>query len=267
MAVIYSKSTQQFIQELNRLTSIPHNKNDLRTKTKKELKSVRKLYESDTSKFEPIPENRTHLINSLMPMVVKIAKQHASKYNSKVEYNDCISSGLQGAIIATDIYIDKSSTEKQPAKLSTFAHFYITKYVLEYCREANSILSYGPTKWLHASKQIVMSGNETRKTEHKSDELFNTINDAAMQSTQQSINDVQHSHFSLVNELCSNLHESDKTILRLAYGLNNTATQYTTKEIAHKLNVSIAEIEQSLRSSIELLKKIAKNDAKVMLMN
>jgi DNA-directed RNA polymerase specialized sigma subunit len=113
-------------------------------------------------------------------MVVNIAKGICKKYGYRVEYDDCISAGNMGAILATDIYIKKSKSAKQPAKLSTYAHSYITKYINEHCYNSATLLSHGPTKWYKAQEQTLMSGNSMLKDEGRAVEYFDIANDASL---------------------------------------------------------------------------------------
>lgn len=256
MGLIYSEATRRFLNDLNKLSRIPHHESDAHLKRPSQLKGIRRLYEADTSKFEPIPQNREHLIKTLMPMVVKIAKSICSKYNSKIEYDDCISSGMQGAIIATDLYIEKSAIEPQPAKLSTYAHSYIIKYVNEYCYSTNSILSHGPTKWAHAGKEHVLSGNEINHTFQNSGEYFETSNDLNLMSHQNEdtiLNQIDQRAIS--SKLFKNLQPFDKRVIFLFFGIGTTsATELKPNEIAKILKCSVQAVQESIDSSIEMMK-------------
>jgi RNA polymerase sigma factor (sigma-70 family) len=255
MPVLYSESTRRFLQELDKLSRITHHESDSHLKTPKQLKGVRRLYEGDTSKFEPIPENREHLIKTLMPMVVSQAKHIAKKYGSRIEYDDCINSGLQGAIIATDKYIEKSQIEMQPAKLSTYAFSYICKYINEYCASVNTILSHGTTKWTEASNSYVMSGNQTYQDEGKQVEFFDIANDKNLMSTQSAAKEEQEFAEHLSKELFSKISELDKEILFMTFGVGAIDNRtYSVKEIATKLGCSWRYVQESVTRSIETIK-------------
>ena len=253
MSVIYSNSTLLFLNELNAQIKQPHNSQD-RHLPLAQRRNVRRLYENDTSKFEPILENREHLIKTLMPMVTKIAKNIAKMYHGRIEYDDCISAGHQGAIIATDIYISKSALAEQPAKLSTYAHAYIRKYINEYCYSVNSILSHETTKWGDAGQKFVMSGNQTYQEEGRSVEFFDIANDPNLM-TVVDYEDVSNEVEYVSTKLFNNLSTFDKEVIFLTFGIGSMKSeQKKPKEIAKILKCSVNDVQTSLQKSICTMK-------------
>ena len=256
--IIYSDSTRRFLQELDKQCRLTHNTNERHLRTPKQLKGVRRLYENDTSKFEPIHENRDHLIKTLMPMVVKIAKGIAAKYGSRIEYDDCVSSGLQGAIIATDKYIEKSAIEPQPAKLSTYAHSYIVKYINEYCASVNTILSHGTTKWVEASADYVMSGNQTYQEDGKAVEFFDIANDKNLTSVQKDVLSDDETVDAMSKKLFSMISPLDKEILFMSFGIGSVSNErLSVKDIAMKLDVTMHYVTSSIEQSVASLRALA----------
>lgn len=250
MSVIYSQSTYAFLTELTEMSKITHDESDSHLKTRSKLKGIRRKFEADTSKFEPIPENRENLIKTLMPMVVRIAKTVAKRYGTRVEYNDCISAGMHGAIMGTDIYIERAKTFEHTAKLSTFAHSYITKYVNEHAYQFNSILSHGPTKWYQASSTHVMAGNQTYSDEGRSVEFFDIANDANLM-TVEDYEDVSEQVESATNELFQSLTLFDKQVLFLSFGIGSKNSKpLQPREIAKILNCTLAKVTETLQSAI-----------------
>lgn len=257
MAVQYSTSTIQFLKDLTSVSNKPHDPSKVRTS-----KKYRKLYENDTSKFDPVPENREHLIHTLMPMVVKLAKGIAMKYNAKIEYDDCISAGMQGAIIATDIYIRKSAIAPQVAKLSTYAHSYIEKYIKEYCRSTNSLLSHGPTKWGHAAQKFVLSGNQQYGDEGRKTEFFDISNDPSLQTLQKKPDVSQHITVRKASSrLFGALTAPDKKILFMSFGVGsiNTKSQ-SVQQIAKALKISSNDVKASLSKTMSNIRATLKED-------
>jgi RNA polymerase sigma factor (sigma-70 family) len=247
-----STSTKLFFEELTKQSKL--------TKSTEDGKR-RKLYEGNTSNFEPTEENREHLIKDLMPLVAKIAKSIAFKYKNKVEIEDCQSAGLQGAIDATDRYIKNSKIKKQPAKLSSFAYPYIVKYVNEYCWQNNSILSYGHTKWEDAcNNTIVSSGNESAKSRNGNndgnDEMFDYYNHENLQCAEFSIEektDVEAKKWS--NQLFGNLSKFDKQVVFLSFGIGQFESEpLEPQAVAKRLKCSKREVRDILAVSLEKMR-------------
>ena len=254
MAVIYSQATQKFLQEVTQLSKVTHYASDAHKRTAVQLRGTRRLYEANTSKFEPTVENREHLIKTLMPMVIKLAKATAALFGGRIEYNDCISAGNQGAIIATDIYIRKSLIETQPAKLSTYAHSYITKYINEYCYSVNSILSHGPTKWQNASSERVMSGNQTYNEEGRSVEFFDIANDSHLMITDKT-DSITENVDDVSSILFKKLTVFDKEVIFLSFGIGSKdSNTMTPQQIAKSLGCTLAKVNASLSDSLEVMK-------------
>lgn len=196
---------------------------------------------------------------------MQLAKLASSRYGSNIEFDDCISSGLQGAIIATDNYIANSKNEVQPAKLSTYAHSYIKKYINEYCRDVNSILSHGPTKWWHAGKETVLSGNQVYTHDNRASELFDMINDNTLISHQYDVNTTHQHQYETTSKLCNSLNEFDRQIVKLSFGLNDSNKQYTCKEISKLMKCTQLEVEHSISRSIQHMKTMLTHDEIVQL--
>lgn len=260
MSVIYTRTTQLFHKELQQQQKLTHNPEDMLLKNK-ERKHVQKLYIGDTSKFEPTIENREHLIKSMLPMVLHLAKLHAKKYDHKIELNDCISSGLYGATIATDIYIRKSTTTVQPAKLSTYAHFYIKKYIIEYCRNNMTILSCGPTKVREALSIAVFEGNRQLNKENGNSEFFDNCSDNAVLTEIEPTKMEEASYAS--EKLLQGLSTTQKNILVLAFGIaTNDGQPLSSKQIAKKLNIRSSTIKPTLDETLQLLQnKFSNSDS------
>jgi len=272
MSVVYSSNTQLFLKELTKIQKTPKDSkpdNRLKSLSAKAWKTKsNRMYTGNTDKFEAIDVNRDHLIATLMPMVVKIAKSISVKFGSKIEYDDCISAGMQGAIIATDIYIDRSRTNVQPAKLSTYAHSYIVKYVNEHCYNTNSLLSHGPTKWKVAANTYVMSGNQSYKDEGRASEFFDIANDQNLMVQPAENNESEKQASQISNMLFSKLEPFDKSVLFLSFGIGTSAGEVLKPtEIAKRLVTSVALVNRSLQKSILLIRDSVENSSvsKVML--
>lgn len=239
MSVIYNQNTNSFVKELNRIQRKKHSNGT-------------RLYNGDTSKFEPIEENREHFINTLMPMVMKLAKFHASKYNNKIEYEDCISAGLYGATIATDVYIKRSKEKVQDAKLSTFAHFYITKYIKEYCRNNMTILSSGPTKVREATECFLYEGNDTSTdSENGTLEFFETSGEVNLmhedtENKEKTIHD-------LVSSIVKTLSSQQRQVIELSFGIGGEQP-LNERKIAKTLKLHTNEVKTIITDTLNMLK-------------
>ena len=252
MAVTYTTSTQHFYKELSIQQRVTHNKEDMQLSTRKR-KTAQKLYEGNTDKFEPIEKNREHLIKTMMPMVTKMAKFYAQKYDRKIEFDDCISAGLLGATEATDIYIRRSKVEKQAAKLSTYAHFWIEKYIKEYCRNNMTILSSGPTKVREALTFNVLEGNRPVNDEGRSVEFFDICNDANITSNDNT-EQLQEAESASI-ELLKGLSTIQKNVLILSFGICSTTGEgLNHRKIARKLNLRTSNVQSILTETLEQLR-------------
>lgn len=254
MSVIYSTSTALFLKELTSQSKIPLHESDRNLRTKKQLRGVPRLYSGDTSKFAAIPENREHLIKTLLPMVVKLAKKTAERYNANINYDDCISAGNVGAVIATDIYIEKSRISEQPAKLSTYAFSYIQKYINEYCYSMITSLSHGPTKLKEASQATVLQGNQTCNVDGNNSEFFDFANEANLMTVDN--HDAITEDIDIVSKtLFSKLTLFDKEVIFLRFGIGSkNSAERQPKEIAKILRCTLQQVIDSLEKSIQNMK-------------
>lgn len=236
MSVIYSDSSNKYIRDLSKVA-----------KTLEDKKLKKRLYNNDTSKFEPIPENRTHLINCLIPMVIRICNNRIKTFGLPNELSDVLSSGIQGAIIATDIYIEKSKTEVQPAKLSTFAFSYIVKYINEYLYKNQSILSFGPTKDREIREYKVYEGNNrysgSESDKESTSEFFESSGELNLMIIDEYNNQNDLSE-NISIRMFKNLSYLDKKIVFMFFGIG-LKKNYEIKEIS-----KITKLDQELISTI-----------------
>lgn len=258
MVQFNEKTTVKFFKEVKKLTNKPENP-EHKNLTGKKLKAVPKLYTSDTSKFAPIEENREHLINTLLPMVMKLSKDRCTTYfSSRIEFDDCLSAGMQGAIIATDLYIEKSKVTEQPAKLSTYAYSYIIKYINEYIYSNTTSLSHGVTKGREAMSKQVLSGNKTNESaDFGSGEYFDTSNEPELQSMILQI-DEKNITENLSKQMFSTLTYHEKTSLFMFFGISYER-KYDINEIAKALNSTAYNIQSSIQLAFDKIRKIFSN--------
>jgi DNA-directed RNA polymerase specialized sigma subunit len=248
----------KFFQEVKKLTSKadPQFSNIRPSK----LKKSQKFYNGDTNKFEPIPENREHLIHTLLPLVMSIAQERSKTfYTARIEFDDCIDAGMEGAIIATDLYIKKAETQVHTAKLSTFAHFYIMKYINKYIYASTSILSHGTTKGGEALACTVLSGNKTNEdTDNGRGEFFETSNDEALMSTQAMVVD-NKSIDDLSEMMFGQITKHEKIAIFMFFGIGSER-KYEIREIATYLKTSAFNIEKMINDAIQKLRNVFSND-------
>ncbi len=255
MSVIYRETTTiKVYKEIEKITKQPENPEHKHLKGKK-LKSVAKMFDGNTDKFEPIPENRDKLIKTLLPLVLKLAKARATTFNAlRIEFDDCISAGMQGAVIATDKYIENSKIQKQPAKLSTYAYSYIIKYINEYIYANTSSLSYGVTKGREANACKVLSGNKTNESaENGSGEYFDTSSEKQLMSYLE-IDENRLLRKKLTKSLFSCITLEEKTAIFMFFGIN-LSKQYTIEEIAKQLKTKQYAVEQLIQNSFTKIRE------------
>lgn len=257
MSVIYSATSAKYLRDIFRITNTRENQENV---SKRKRKSLKKLYNNDTSKFEPIPENREHLINCLMPMVVKLTNQRIKTYGLPNEFSDVLSAGFQGAIIATDLYIEKSKTEVQPAKLSTYAYSYIIKYINEYMYKNQSILSFGPTKGREVREKQIYRGNSigTSQNSDFKEEYFETSGEANLMTIDEYDNSSELSE-QYSYKLFNCLSTEEKKMLFMFFGIGYERS-IEIKQIASNLSLTSSVVENIIQQSIEKLKNVFRKE-------
>lgn len=253
MSVIYTKEGAKYLNEITKIMSTPVDG----SKKKRRAKNYEKLYKNDTSFFEPIPENREHLINCLMPLVVRLSTQRIKTYGLNYELSDVLSAGFQGAILATDIYIEKSKKEKQPAKLSTYAYSYILKYINEFLYKNQSILSFGPTKGREVREKQIYRGNAigtgTGNNDFK-EEYFETSGEIHLMTVEEhDCSDELSDELSF--RLFNCLSSTEKQSLFMFFGIGYSQ-QFTIKQIASKIGSNVLSVEKSLEESINKMRDV-----------
>lgn len=258
MVIFKENTTVKLFKEVEKITKRTFYDSDKHL-TGKKLKSVPKRYTGDTSAFEPIEANREHLINTLLPMVLKMAKDRSTTYvSARIEFDDCLSAGMQGAVIATDLYIEKSKVEKQPAKLSTYAYSYITKYINEYIYNNTTTLSHGVTKGREAMGFAVLAGNKTNEnTDNGAGEFFETSNDPALQSSID-LRPEKHLVDNLSQKMFRGVSNQEKTTIFMFFGINYER-KYDMNEIALHLNTTVFVISQNIQNAFSLIQKNCSN--------
>lgn len=253
MFIFRETTTVKLFNEIRKQSNITHYQEERNLRGRK-LKSAKKMYDGNTSKFDPIPENREHLVKTLMPMVLSIAKKRAQVYYSaKIEFDDCISAGLYGAIIATDRYIENSKIEVQPAKLSTYAFTYIEKYINEYIYNNTTSLSHGITKGREALQFAVLSGNKKQEdSESGTNEFFETSGDASLMSNDELLADMKTID-TVSNQIFSCITKEEKISIFMFFGVS-VSRKYELKEIAKYLSVKQFAVEQMIQSAFEKIR-------------
>lgn len=251
-------NTKAFLADMRRLARRPDSSEDRKKYLNRNIpSSIEKLYTGDTDKFEPIPENREHLINTMIPMIYSIARRISGQFGSRVELDDCINSGTIGATIATDRYIAKSAKEKQEAKLSSYAYSYIEKYISEHCRSTNSIISHGTTQWIDAASHHVNSGNDVYGDgDGKQVEFFDMAPSELLidnQDTELAERMKQASKY--VSKLFSQLDVEEKQILMMRFGIQSS-NEMSFKDIAKKTNCRTSTVETKFAEIISKLQTV-----------
>lgn len=253
MIVYNEKTTVRFLKEITNLHKITENPDEQNLRGRK-AKLAKKLYNGDTSKFDPIQENRDHLIYTLAPLIIKLAKEKCGKTTTfRIEYDDLLQAGLEGAIVATDIYIERSKDEIQPAKLSTYAYTWIQKYINEYIYANTTTLSHGVTQGRAANACTVLAGNKTNENaDNGSGEYFETSNEVALMTTIELKPD-ESTIDNLSSQMFSVISKEQKTALFMFFGIGHEQ-KYDLKDIAKSLRTTMYKIEVLINDALTAIK-------------
>lgn len=260
-----TENTKAFLGDMRRLIKTPKSKADRKFYASKRNipNSVERLYSDNTDDFEPIAANRQHLLNTLVPMIYSIARKIAGRFGDRIEIDDCINSGMIGAALATDRYIHKSLSEKQPAKLSSYAYSYIEKYINEHCREVNSLLSHGTTEWITANKSYVKSGNElVGDSDGKKTEFFDIApSDALKTRVDEEYQERVEQAKIYATKLFSPLTKEERQIVLMHFGISMMPK--STKQIAKKLDWRIVSVERKLKEILTKMRNAFEDESEI----
>lgn len=259
MSVFYTEQTKAHLEDVNHELNRPNEKQS--TRNYKELiksgqmsKKYEKLYSTNTSKFLASEENREHLVKSVMPMVIKIAKERAGMSNHKIEFDDALQAGYLGTLIAVDKYI--ANAGNNTAKFSTYAHSYILKYVREYCMGNSTILSANLSTHYSAMKVIVKSGDE--KVAHDSSNSA-TLFDSLQGCSTMDFSAMDKARINVEYEkLFADLTTEERDILLMSYGVG-VKEKMSSAEIAKAMDRSIGTVNRYMKRAMKKCKKNSEN--------
>ena len=113
--------------------------------------------------FKKNAGNRDKMIYACMPLVLSVAKKILWKSKSNVMIDDLIQAGCLGAVLAADYYLNTPfPANAKPAKFSSYAYYWIFKYVLEESVRSGTILSGTKRDVYDANKytKIVVDAND-----------------------------------------------------------------------------------------------------------
>jgi RNA polymerase sigma factor (sigma-70 family) len=205
--------------------------------------------------------NRDKMIISCLPMVVSVAKKILWNSKSSVQFDDLIQSGNLGLVIAADNYLNTAfPADATPAKFSTYAYFWIYKYIFEESVRSGTILSGTKRDVYDANRytQIVV-----QKSHDDDDELPNDRWDmkTAKDFSELHIIEDEAKRFRHESEkLFKVLSKQEKRIIFLLYGIDTPKNIiYTQAEIAQIVGKSPAQISKDIKNIIWKLQHFAKD--------
>lgn len=234
MAVEYTTTVTKYYQRIKKLQKdkVSFNSND----------------------HEVTRENRDNLLNSLLPIIMNLARKKADENsNSVISFEDIIQAGMHGALIAIDKYIVKTENDgPQPAKLSTFAYPWIQKYISEYCKINYSSVSYNLSQTYDILENTnICSGNDLAP-DGEGSELFDSLGHANLIDNN---HDYEGNNMVIKasKELFEGLKLRQKQILFMSFGIG-VASPMNNNNIAKTLRMKPSEVKEELDNGLNILR-------------
>lgn len=210
-------------------------------------------------------ENRDKLIYSLTPMMRKIVYDRAKMITTtNIETIDIIGAGSEGLVRGVDVYISRAVNDgvEHTAKISTFVHFYINKYISNFVNESVSILTCSERSLEEALKQRPTSLNIENKKQNGSveceSEEINVI-DLHFSQTNIGILDTLNAEHNfndnkaIILDVFKNIKKNDKKMLLFFFGIG-LESKMSISDIAKYFGYDESKVSKRIKSTIEQLK-------------
>lgn len=217
----------------------------------------------DSSRIEPIPENRLLILKTMYPTIFNYVK---TIINTSSDYcvmgaDDLLQSATHGALIGIDYYIAKlQNGQKHTAKISVFAYNWMRKYTLEQLNDGKQVSVSRKTtqqedvveidgeKHITKNKKVSFSSFDVDDDE-KNDDLKNISNTKNNGGEIEDINVYSSKLFSCLDTI-------EKKILFLYFGIS-CSKEYTLIEIAKIMKMNPKVVSSMFKDSIDKLKEMA----------
>lgn len=220
----------------------------------KHLASQRKY--CDSAAFTKTSGNRNDLIKSVLLLVVKVARSYWwSSGKHSVPIDDVISAGNLGATIAADLYLKTVlPAGQQPAKFSTYAYFWIKKYILDELNLSSQQLSTG----IRAAYENRLAGKQFQSKDAMAlghdGEYESPINNDLVSDmkTGQEVLEIEDNHkrnFPILQRAFSVLTTQEREILMSVFGLGDRDIM-SQKEVADKFGLSTSAVNATYKRAI-----------------
>lgn len=213
------------------------------------------------------------IINDFMPLIVKIAGEH-SYLLPKDEFQDIVDEGVLGLLEAIKRYNPKKSK-----KFSTYAYYWIKKFILRYINASISIIKFPQhlrRKIKDLKKHLDKSDIELNDEENTEESQHRYLKEPLIETVPQvlSINDndwdseiednvdpfshIKQSYYiDRLKKILETLPELEYRIVCLRFGLENNKP-LPLKEVAKKVKLPVYMIKDLETTILEKLKELIK---------
>jgi len=204
--------------------------------------------------------NRDKMIISCLPLVVSVAKKILSKSKPSVQFDDLVQAGNLGLVLAADYYLNTPfPANAKPAKFSSYAYFWIYKYILEESIRSGTILSGTKRDLYNANKytQLVVHKFDSDDGEMPNDRW--DIKIAKDFSELKFVEDEAKKFRDESKKLFKVLSKKEKQMIFMLYGIdtpNNVI--YSQREIAQFFGKSPAQISKDIKNIMWKLQHMTK---------
>jgi RNA polymerase primary sigma factor len=239
----------------------------------KNMELIKKYFETKNIKY------KQELIEGNLKLVFNIASQFKSWAKDEYDFDDMVSEGCLGLMDSIEKFdLSKNTT------FSTYAYFYIKKYIKIYLSQGNVYSPLWVTdyyqKFLKREKELMLQGKNVNVDEIAKElnlstlSLLEIINSKKNISLNEEFNDSEGSliniienpekledksllalQFEKINDLIDTLNERQKFVIQHRFEINNH-NKMTLKEIGKNLNITNEWVRKIEESSLLKLKKL-----------
>jgi RNA polymerase sigma factor (sigma-70 family) len=254
----FAKVNTQFADLYDRWQNTSDKKEKIEFRKRLDKMLVREPEMVKQAVYNNMPGSRKEKIESCLKLVYSLAKFYLVRSkNERVNIDDLIQAGNLGLVIAADKYLNTPvESGTRPAKFSTYAYFWIQKYITEESYMQATLMSgTRDDKWQAAhythtvgSDAYGETGDSDRKSEKNS--VWDKLNSSEQNEIQTAKSDLDSIKLAS-KQLFKDLKPEEKRVLFLVYGIDTPTGNPCTYEEAGKLiGKSKATICRMMESSL-----------------